>query len=184
LSLGRYGANCPGERKVSLEITVDKWVSDALEKVRSKKSVSSLVNSLLGTVIRQFDPGPASPFIYELVRLLAKHRREAEALGDTETLASVVQLHSILEPYIDLAEAEPNLTSGGGKERHDGTRTEAPFLLQEHWSPSSGPPIPIRSRRDYHWYAVPVLCHEKPMLYLKEARTWECLICGKMIHDT
>ena len=46
MSFGRYGADNPGERKVSLEITVDKWVSDALGKIRSKKSVSNLVNSL------------------------------------------------------------------------------------------------------------------------------------------
>jgi hypothetical protein len=160
LSLGRYGADSSSERKVSLEITVDKWVSDALVKIRSKKSVSSLVNSLLATVIRQFDPGPASPFIYELVHLLAKHRREAEASGDTETLASVAQLHSILEPYIDLAEAEPVVET-----------------LKEAGERNA-------TRRDYSWYSVPVLHCEAPMSFLRTSGTWKCLMCGYLLHDT
>jgi hypothetical protein len=158
LSLGRYGADNPGDRKVSLEITVDKWVSDALGKIRSKKSVSSLVNSLLGTVIRQFDPGPASPFIYELVHLLAKHRRDAEASGDTETLASVAQLHSILEPYIDLAEAEPVVKA---KE------------IEE----------PCETKRDYSWFAVPVLHCRAPMAFLRGSGRWKCLACGFLLQD-
>jgi hypothetical protein len=164
LSLGRYGAGNPGERKVSLEITVDKWVSDALGKIRSKKSVSSLVNSLLGTVIRQFDPGPASPFIYELVRLLAKHRQEAEASGDTETLASVAQLHSMLEPFIDLAEAEPEpgaLSLGGG--------TVSPRV--------------VGSLREYSRYSVPALHCGVPMTYLCGSRIWKCVACGFLIRD-
>ena len=157
MSFGRYGADSPGERKVSLEITVDKWVSDALGKIRSKKSVSNLVNSLLATVIRQFDPGPASPFVYELVGLLAKHRQEAEASGDTETLASVTQLHSMLEPYIDLAEAE--LTSVGRLAATEG------------------------QGRYYSRYAVPVLHCGTPMAYLRGSRAWKCLMCGFLLHD-
>ena len=157
MSFGRYGADNPGERKVSLEITVDKWVSDALGKIRSKKSVSNLVNSLLATVIRQFDPGPASPFVYELVGLLAKHRQEAEASGDTETLASVTQLHSMLEPYIDLAEAE--LTSVG---RFAATEGQG---------------------RYYSRYAVPVLHCDTPMAFLRGSRAWKCLMCGFLLHD-
>ena len=157
MSFGRYGADNPGERKVSLEITVDKWVSDALGKIRSKKSVSNLVNSLLATVIRQFDPGPASPFVYELVGLLAKHRQEAEASGDTETLASVTQLHSMLEPYIDLAEAE--LTSVGRLAATEG------------------------QGRYYSRYAVPVLHCGTPMAYLRGSRAWKCLMCGFLLHD-
>lgn len=165
MSLGRYGADNPSERKVSLEITVDKWVSDALGKIRSRKSVSSLVNSLLATVIRQFDPGPASPFIYELVRLLAKHRREAEASGDTETLASVAQLHSMLEPYIDLAEAErepKSLPLRGG---------------------TIGPPVE-RPLREYSRYAVPVLHCGVPMMYLRGSGAWKCIACGFLLHDS
>ena len=158
MSFGRYGAVNPCERKVSLEITVDKWVSDALGKVRSKKSVSNLVNSLLATVIRQFDPGPASPFVYELVGLLAKHRQEAEASGDTETLASVTQLHSMLEPYIDLAEAE--LTSVGRFAK----ATEG-------------------QGRYYTRYAVPVLHCGTPMALLRGSRGWKCLMCGFLLCD-
>ena len=157
MSFGRYGTDNPGERKVSLEITVDKWVSDALGKIRSKKSVSNLVNSLLATVIRQFDPGPASPFVYELVGLLAKHRQEAEASGDTETLASVTQLHSLLEPYIDLAEAE--LTSVGRLAATEG------------------------QGRYYSRYAVPVLHCGTPMAFLRGSRAWKCLMCGFLLHD-
>ena len=157
MSFGRYGADNPGERKVSLEITVDKWVSDALGKIRSKKSVSNLVNSLLATVIRQFDPGPASPFVYELVGLLAKHRQEAEASGDTETLASVTQLHSMLEPYIDLAEAE--LTSVG---RFAATEGQGRYFSR---------------------YAVPVLHCGTPMAFLRGSRAWKCLMCGFLLHD-
>jgi len=169
LSMGRYGADSPSDRKVSLEVSVDKWVSDALEKIRSKKSVSSLVNSLLATVIRQFDPGPASPFIYELVGLLAKHKREAEATGDTETLASVAQLHSMLEPYIDLAEAEPrpsplSLADGGSRGGTVESRVEP-------------------SQREYSWYAVPVLHCGAPMSYLCGSGTWKCVTCGFLLHD-
>lgn len=162
MSLGRYGADSPSDRKVGLEITVDKWVSDALEKIRSKKSVSSLVNSLLATVIRQFDPGPASPFIYELVGLLAKHMREAEASGDMETLASVAQLHSILEPYIDLAEAEPEPVAK--------TVTKA----REH----------NEVRRNYIRYAVPVMHCDVPMSFLRTSGAWKCLACGFLLRDS
>lgn len=167
--MGRYGADSPNDRKVSLEVTVDKWVSDALEKIRSKKSVSNLVNSLLATVIKQFDPGPASPFIYELVRLLAKHRQEAEATGDTETLASVVQLHSILEPYIDLAEAEPELMPPSL--RSDGSRS------------SMVSPLVESSPREYSRYAVPVLHCGVPMDFLSSLGAWKCVSCGFLLRD-
>jgi hypothetical protein len=159
LSLGRYGAGNPGERKVSLEITVDKWVSDALGKIRAKGSVSSMVNGFLGTVVRHYDPGPLAPMIYEFVGVLAKYRRQAEAEGDIEKLASVVQLHSILEPYIDLAEAEPEQTTKASKE-------------------AGG-----ESRRDYSWYAVPVLHCGTPMAFLRGSGGWKCLACGFQLHD-
>ena len=180
MSLGRYGADDPRMRKVSLEVTVDRWVSDALGKIRSKKSVSSLVNSLLGTVIRQFDPGPSAPMIYDLVALLAKHRKQAEAAGDTEALAAISQLHSELEPYIDLAEAELRPALNTTEER----REERPFLLQGAWNSAFGPPTPTRDRRDYYWYAVPVLCHGVPMGYLRDKKAWKCNMCGKLIQDT
>ena len=183
MSFGRYGADDPRMRKVSLEVTVDRWVSDALGKIRSKKSVSSLVNSLLGTVIRQFDPGPSAPMIYDLVALLARHRKQAEAAGDAETLAAISQLHSELEPYIDLAEAEPRrdnqLVSSEGKGRQE----ERSFLLQGTWNPAFGPPTPTRDRRDYYWYAVPILCHGVPMEYLRSAKAWKCNVCGRLIQD-
>lgn len=180
MSLGRCGAEDPRMRKVSLEVTVDRWVSDALGKIRSKKSVSSLVNSLLGTVIRQFDPGPSAPMIYDLVALLAKHRKQAEATGDAETLAAISQLHSELEPYIDLAEAEPRLVPNECKEPQNvGT-----FLLQGAWNPAFGPPSPTRNRRDYYWYAVPTLCHGVPMEFLRGPKAWKCNVCGKLIQDT
>ena len=180
MSLGRYGADDPRMRKVSLEVTVDRWVSDALGKIRSKKSVSSLVNSLLGTVIRQFDPGPSAPMVYDLVALLAKHRKQAEAAGDAETLAAISQLHSELEPYIDLAEAEPHPAPNERKEPQNG----GTFLLQGPWNPAFGPPTPTRDRRDYYWYAVPVLCHGVPMAYLRRENGWKCSVCGRLVHDS
>lgn len=166
-------------RKVSLEVTVDRWVSDALGKIRSKKSVSNLVNSLLGTVIRQFDPGPSAPMIYDLVALLARHREQAEAAGDAETLAVVAQLHSELEPYIDLAEAELRPATNERKEPQKG----GAFLLQGVWNPAFGPPPPARGHRDYYWYAVPTLHCGVPMECLRGERTWKCNVCGRLIHD-
>ncbi len=75
-------------------MTVDRWISDALGKVRRKESVSGMVNGLLAVVIRQFDPGPSSPLALELSSLLKKHREIAEASGDAGTLASVTFLQS------------------------------------------------------------------------------------------
>lgn len=178
MSLGRYGADDPRLRKVSLEVTVDRWVSDALGKIRSKNSVSNLVNSLLETVIRQFDPGPSAPMVYDLVALLAKHRKRAEATGDAETLAAISQLHSELEPYIDLAEAEPRPVPNDYEKPSGGT-----FLQQTAWNPAFGPPTPARYRRDYHWYAVPVLCHGVPMEHLQGEKAWRCNACGKLTPD-
>jgi hypothetical protein len=105
LNRGRYGA-AEEEKKVSLNVTVDRWISDALGKVRRKESVSGMVNGLLAVVIRQFDPGPSSPLALELSGLLEKHRKIAEASGDAETLASVTFLQSQLQPYVDLSEGD------------------------------------------------------------------------------
>jgi len=184
LSLGRYGADDPRTRKVSLEVTVDRWVSDALGKIRSKKSVSSLVNGLLGTVIRQFDPGPSAPMVYDLVALLARHRKLAEATGDAEALAAISQLHSELKPYIDLAEAEPRQDDQPTSMKPREPRDDRTFLLQGAWNPAFGPPPPTRDRRDYYWYAVPVLCHGAPMVYSGQGSGWECTMCGRLIRDT
>ena len=153
MSFGRYGADSPAERKVSLEITVDKWVHDALGKIRSKKSVSDFVNSWLAVEIRHYDPGPLAPMVYELVEVLAKYRREAEASGDMKKLASVAQLHSVLEPYIDLAEAEPELVARG------------------------------ETRRGYSWYAVPVLHCGAPMAFLRGSGGWKGLAGGFLLQD-
>ena len=159
MSLGRYGADNSAERKVSLEITVDKWVSDALGKIRAKGSVSSMVNGFLGTVVKHYDPGPLAPMIYEFVSVLAKYRQQAEAEGDIGKLASVVQLHSVLEPYIDLAEVEPEPVARALKDAQGETR------------------------RGYSWYAVPVLHCGAPMAFLRGSGGWKCLACGFQLHD-
>ena len=185
MSFGRYGADDPRMRKVSLEVTVDRWVSDALGKIRSKKSVSSLVNSLLGTVIRQFDPGPSAPMIHDLVALLAKHRKQAEETGDTEALAAISQLHSELVPYIDLAEAEPPPVTCNDEEPQRETGSKVPLRLRSAWNPAFGSPTPVRTvKQDYCWYAVPTLHCGVAMEYLGGEREWKCGVCGKAIHDS
>lgn len=188
MSLGRYGADDPKMRKVPLHITVDKWIGDALGKIRSKRSVSELVNGLLTTVVRQFDPGPSAPLIYELVRVLEEHEARAKDSGDAQALAAAALLRSELEPYIDLARAD--------SERKTPTVDPGPetigILKESDQAPSSNQrflsiqPTPDRApatKRDYNWYAVPVLCHEKPMVYLRGAKAWKCFVCGKLIHD-
>ncbi len=188
MSLGRYGADDPSDRKVPLHITVDQWISDALGKIRSKNSVSDLVNGLLATVVRQFDPGPSSPMIRDLVRLLARHRSEAEASGDRERLASVEMLLSKLEPYIDLAGARPELQAllpKSGPEvvqRAEELHSTGSRNVEGHHL--AMPPAPERSKRDYSWYAVPVICHETPMMYLRGLKAWRCSVCGRLLHDT
>ena len=176
-------------RKVSLEVTVDRWVSDALGKIRSKKSVSNFVNGILGTMIKQYDPGPSSPFVYELVKVMEKYRKEAEASGDSRMLASIAQLHSAVEAYIDLAEAEQIQQRNGPPE--PGPEGERKMAGRNDSTGGGGmesylamPPVPVRTKKDYYWYAVPILCHEKPMVYLRDAKVWKCLICGRLIHET
>jgi hypothetical protein len=134
LNRGRYGA-AEEERKVSLNVTVDKWISDGLGKVRRKESVSGMVNGLLAVVIRQFDPGPSSPLVLELSSLLKKHREIAEASGDAGTLASVTFLQSQLEPYVDLSEGDARTSedddrgSTGDSDQGTADRVEGP---EEH----------------------------------------------------
>lgn len=188
MSLGRYGADDPGDKKVPLHITVDKSISEALGKIRSKKSVSDLVNGLLDTVVRQFDPGPLAPMIHDLVRILARHRIKAETSGDRERVALIDMMLSKLDPYIDLAEARemlqallPNLApevvrKAEGLQSLGSRNAEAYHFAM--------PPAPERPRRDYNWYAVPIICHEKPMAYLRNLKAWKCFVCGKLLHDT
>lgn len=164
---------------------MDRWISDALDKIRTKKSVSGMVNGLLATVIRQFDPGPSSPLVYELVGLLAKYKGEAEASGDSEMLASVAQLHSQLEPYIDLAEAEPASKSPSAGSASTG---QAGKMDREGGHAASRDdlgvkPLTERTQHDYNWYAVPVLCHGTPMVYLRALKAWKCSICGNLCRD-
>lgn len=189
MSLGRYGAN-EGARKVSLEITVDKWISDALDKIRTKRSVSNLVNGLLAIVIRQFDPGPSSPLIYALDGLLTKYKERAEASGDPEMIASVALLRSRLEPYFDLAEVVPNQQNGSrgftaghverkGEEEGEGSHTVC--IDSNH----GGLPAEkdYNTKRDYDWYAVPTTCHGTPMTFLRTLKAWRCSACGSLCPD-
>ena len=184
MSFGRYGADDPVLRKVPLNITIVKRISDALGKIRSKKSVSELVNGLLTTVVKQFDPGPAAPLVYRLTEVLAEFETKARGSGDTQTLAAVALLRSELEPYIDLAKADPTQE----------TTVPQPVLRTvetvEVASQTPGieqrlciPPTPVRPKRDYYWYAVPIGHCEMPMVYLRDEKVWKCLICGKVIHD-
>ncbi|MDG6910142.1 MAG: hypothetical protein JRN08_07205 [Nitrososphaerota archaeon] len=185
LSLGRYGADDPAAKKIPLHVTVDKKVGDALGKIRSKKSVSELVNGLLTTVVRQFDPGPAAPVVYKLVEVLAEFEAKARDSGDGQTLAAVALLRSELEPYIDLAQPDPEPGAPTLEPRPDAVEPPKepgqPLSIEQRLHI---PPTPVRAtKRDYYWYAVPVLCHEKPMVYLRDAKAWKCFICGKLIHD-
>ena len=182
MSLGRYGADDPSSRKVPLHVTVDRWVSDRLGKVRKQKSVSRFVNDMLGSVIRLFDPGPLSPMIQEIVALLERYKREAEALGDQEKLAWIEGVHSQLELFIDLSEAEPrqppDSKEGGGGVAASGTRASADVETALKPRTDSVP------KHDYWWYAVPIICHGTPMVYMKALKEWKCTVCGKVLRDT
>lgn len=187
MSLGRYGAN-EGSRKVSLEITVDKWISDALDKIRTKRSVSNLVNGLLAIVIRQFDPGPSSPLIYALDRLLTRYKERAEAAGDPEMVASVALLRSRLEPYFDLAEVIPERQNTPHGFRADEVRRDeeesANSIAIIDSTHSALPGEKECAKRDYQWYAVPTFCHGTPMTYLSNLNAWRCSGCGSLCPDS
>lgn len=185
MSFGRYGADDPVLKKVPLNITIDKRISDALGKIRSKKSVSELVNGLLTTVVKQFDPGPAAPLVYRLTEVLAEFETKARGSGDTQTLAAVALLRSELEPYIDLARAD--LTQETPVSQPVPRMVEATEVVGQTSSIEQRlciPPTPVRPRRDYYWYAVPIRHCEKPMAYLRDTKIWKCFICGKILHDT
>ena len=189
LSPGRYGAEEGATRKVSLEITVDRWISDALGKIRTKKSVSNLVNGLLAIVIRQFDPGPSSPLVYALDRLLTKYKERAEASGDAEMVASVALLRSRLEPYFDLAEVVPDQQgrSHGLTACIEERKTEEEKDQNDvHGIEGNRYGLPVEddcARRDYDWYAVPTICHGTPMVYLRALGAWKCSVCGSVCRD-
>ncbi len=194
MSLGRYGADDPDSRRVPLNITVDKWVSDALKKIRSKNSVSDMVNGILAIVVRQFDPGPSAPMVYELERVLAEHEARAKASGDPETLAAAAMLRSKLEPYMDLAhggaDGEAVLPEAGMRNRPvaPGELRGNDADLQDRPAPVQKKSLPARedlhfTPRGYDWYAVPVLCHEKPMTYLRKLRAWKCFVCGGLLAE-
>src|SRR5487761_755592 len=138
-STGRFGER----KKVRLSIMVDKWISDALGKIRSKKSVSSLVNGLLGVTIMQFDPGPSSPLIYELRALFKKHLLEAEISGDAQSIACIEFLESQLVPYYDLAE----VAADDDEEEETKTMGKGPQLSHAQLEQTLSP-----SRQDRTWF--------------------------------
>ena len=185
MSLGRYGADDPADRKVPLNVTVDRWISEALGKIRTKKSVSDLVNGLLTTVVSQFDPGPAAPLVYRLLEVLAEFETRARDSGDAQTLAAVALLRSELGPYIDLAQADTTRGTSLQQARLESTGTTASGQALSIERRLCIPPTPVRaSKHDYYWYAVPVICHGTPMVFLKDAMAWKCTVCGRLIHDT
>ena len=198
--MGRFGER----KKVRLSIMVDKWISDALGKIRSKKSVSSLVNGLLGVTIMQFDPGPSSPLIYELRVLFKKHLLEAEISGDAQSIACIEFLESQLVPYYDLAEVVANDDKGEDTQsmvrrstalscsiRTDfATATSRQNMVQVSKSSSALlnhstfiEPGSATMKHDYNWYSVPRICHAAPMGYSQSQRIWICAICGRRYHD-
>lgn len=186
MSLGRYGAD-EGSRKVSLEITVDKWISDALDKIRTKRSVSSMVNGLLAIVIRQFDPGPSSPLVYALDKVLTEYGQRAEACGDPEMVASAAFLRSRLEPYFDLAEVASYQQSKPHRFRIENTRRKdegggnhTTIIDSRHGGFLTGKDY---TQKDYDWYAVPTSCHGTSMTYLRALNAWRCSVCGSLCRD-
>jgi hypothetical protein len=157
-SMGRYGET----RKVALKVMVDRPVKDALGKIRTKKSVSNLVNGLLAITIRQFDPGPSSPLIHELKELFRRHLLKAKLSGHAEEIACIEYLESQLQPYYDLAGVPANNAAESFKAE---ARTQS-ILRTNKFS------------RDYSWYSVPHICHGAPMAYSHKERSWICSICG------
>src|SRR5487761_95962 len=175
-STGRFGER----KKVRLSIMVDKWISDALGKIRSKKSVSSLVNGLLGVTIMQFDPGPSSPLIYELRALFKKHLLEAEISGDAQSIACIEFLESQLVPYYDLAEVAADDDEEEGTQNMVQVSKSSSALLNHSTFIEPGS---ATLKHDYNWYSVPRICHAAPMGYSQRQRIWICAICGRRYHD-
>ncbi|MCL4518482.1 MAG: hypothetical protein M1587_04720 [Thaumarchaeota archaeon] len=160
-STGRLGES----RKVSLKIMVDKQVKDALGKIRTKKSVSNLVNGLLMITIRQFDPGPSAPLIHDLRALFKKHLLRAKLSGDGEEITCIENLESQLQPYYDLAGVPIDGAEIKFEEEINRTSTTVSFA------------------HDYSWYSTPHMCHESPMAFYRKERSWKCSICGSRYYE-
>ena len=144
---------------------VDKQVKDALGKIRTKKSVSNLVNGLLTITIRQFDPGPSAPLIYDLRALFKRHLLRAKLSGDGEVITCIENLESQLQPYYDLAEVP---TDGAG------------IRIEEEINRTS---TTVSFAHDYSWYSTPHMCHGSPMAFSRKERSWKCSICGGCYYD-
>lgn len=162
-STGRFGET----RKVPLKIMVDKPVKDALGKIRTKKSVSNLVNGFLTIIVRQFDPGPSSPLIYELRELFQKHMLKAKRFGHNEEVVCIEYLESQLEPYYDLAGVNAN-----------DTRERVSEGVEAEIMPSTESFV-----HDYSWYSTPHICHGTPMAYSQRERSWKCSICESRYYE-
>lgn len=177
MSLGRYGYDDPGAKKVRIHIMVDRWISNALGKIRTKKSLSELVNGVLAVIVKQYDPGPAAPLVHELERVLSVHEEKARASEDYETLVAVRMLRSRLEPYSDLANDE--IAPPKGLE-------ESGVLSSDIIESAKGASVEENlyyTERGYDWYAVPVMCHDTPMTYVRLLHAWKCTVCGYLFGD-
>ncbi|MDG7011765.1 MAG: hypothetical protein JRN17_01585 [Nitrososphaerota archaeon] len=178
MSLGRYGYDDPGDKKVRIHIMVDKKISNALDKIRAKRSLSELVNGVLAAIVKAYDPGPAAPLVHELEKVLRVHEGRAEASGDSETLVAVRVLKSRLESYSDLASSEASSPRGFKVEG---------ILPQDRTEAEKGRPFAEENlyytERGYDWYAVPVMCHDTPMTYLRSLRAWKCTVCGYLFGE-
>ena len=169
ISTGRYGE----KNKVSLNVTIDKTVSDRLHKIKKKGSVSSMVNSLLDMITGQFDPGPSSPLIYDLHDLLKRHRKKAEQEGDPKRVACVEIIESHLQPYFDLAEVNDDKFG-----HHLAIEAHSEVI-----DSSKIPKEPIVPEHDYSWYSVPRICHRTPMVYSRKEGGWRCTICHVLYRE-
>lgn len=167
MKTGRYGER----NKVPLKITIDKRISDSLHKIKKKGSVSNMINGLLDITIRQFDPGPSSPLIYDLHALLKRHRKIAEEEEDPERIACVEILESQLQPYYELAEVKGDEIPCDIAQERELQPEIVVSQTTEILAESS------HSRHDYAWYSVPRICHGAPMTYSRKERMWKCAIC-------
>ena len=169
VSTGRYGER----NKVSLNVTIDKTVSDRLHKIKKKGSVSSMVNGLLDMITGQFDPGPSSPLIYDLHDLLNRHRKKAEQERDPKRIACVEIIESHLQPYYDLAEVNDDKSLRHVVKEAHPENIDSSKILKE----------PIVPKHDYSWYSVPRICHGTPMVYSRKEDGWRCAICRVLYRE-
>ena len=178
MSLGRYGYDDPGAKKVRIHITVDGKMNKALDKIRAKRSLSELVNGVLAVIVKAYDPGPAAPLVHELERVFAAHEESARSSGDLETMAAVKVLRLRLEPYSDLASGETTPLKGFAERstlaRDRVEPEERRFSAEESF---------YYTERGYDWYAVPVMFHDTPMAYLGSLDAWKCSVCGGLLNE-